>query len=75
FGHHHDKAEEVYFVVSGSGRAKLDDEIVELKEGSLLRVGPEVTRCFEAGPQGMEYLAMGQHFSGDGGVEPGWWSD
>lgn len=75
FGHHHDKAEEIYFVASGAGRAKLDDEIVELTEGSLLRVGPEVTRCFEAGPEGMVYLATGQHMQGDGGIEPGWWSD
>ena len=75
FGHHHDKAEEVYFVVSGSGRVKLDDEIVEVKEGDLIRVGPEVMRCFEAGPDGLVYLAPGQHMSGDGGIEPGWWSD
>jgi quinol monooxygenase YgiN/quercetin dioxygenase-like cupin family protein len=75
FGHHHDKAEEVYFVVSGSGRVKLDDEIVELTEGDLLRVGPELTRCFEAGPDGMIYFAAGQHMTGDGGIEPGWWTD
>lgn len=75
FGHHHDKAEEVYFVVSGSGRVKLDDEIVELSEGDLLRVGPEITRCFEAGSDGMVYYAAGQHISGDGAIEPGWWTD
>jgi len=75
FGHHHDKAEEVYFVISGSGRVKLDDEIVELAEGSLLRVSPEITRCFEAGPDGMVYYAAGQHMKGDGGIEPGWWTD
>ena len=75
FGHHHKKAEEVYFVVSGSGRVKLDDEIIDLPEGSLLRVGPEITRCFEAGPEGMVYFATGQHMKGDGGIEPGWWTD
>jgi len=75
FGHHHDKAEEVYFVVSGSGRVKLDDEIMDLVEGSLLRVGPELTRCFEAGPDGLTYIATGQHMKGDGGIEPGWWTD
>ncbi|MBN8866655.1 MAG: antibiotic biosynthesis monooxygenase [Solirubrobacterales bacterium] len=75
FGHHHDKAEEIYFVVSGSGRVKLDDDIVELREGSLLRVGPEITRCFEAGPEGMVYYAAGQHMTGDGDIEPGWWTD
>mgnify|MGYP001323254208 CR=1 FL=1 len=75
FGHHHVKAEEVYFVVSGSGRVKLDDEIVDLTEGHLLRVSPELTRCFEAGPEGMVYYAAGQHMSGDGEIEPGWWTD
>ncbi|MCB0861954.1 MAG: antibiotic biosynthesis monooxygenase [Solirubrobacterales bacterium] len=75
FGHHHDKAEEVYFVVSGSGRVKLDDDIVDLSEGDLIRVGPEVMRCFEAGSDGMVYFATGQHFSGDGDMKPGWWSD
>ncbi|HNF82695.1 MAG TPA: antibiotic biosynthesis monooxygenase [Solirubrobacterales bacterium] len=75
FGHVHDRAEEVYFVVSGSGRVKLDDDIVELREGDLIRVAPEITRCFEAGPEGMVYYAAGQHMSGDGDVKPGWWSD
>ncbi|MCC6754775.1 MAG: antibiotic biosynthesis monooxygenase [Solirubrobacterales bacterium] len=74
FGHHHNKVEEIYFVVSGSGRAKLDDEIVELNEGDLLRVGPEITRCFEAGPDGMIYIATGQHITGDGEMKPGWWT-
>ncbi|MCB0869290.1 MAG: antibiotic biosynthesis monooxygenase [Solirubrobacterales bacterium] len=75
FGHHHDKAEEVYFVVSGSGRAKLDDDIVDLVEGSILRVGPEITRCFEAGPEGLVYVASGQKFDKDGDITPGWWTD
>ena len=32
YGHTHQKQEEVYVVLRGSGRMKLDDEIVELKE-------------------------------------------
>ena len=75
FGHHHDRAEEVYFVVSGSGRVKLDDEIIELTSGDLLRVAPEIIRCFEAGPDGMVYYAAGQHMDGDGDLMPGWWTD
>ena len=38
FGHRHDEAEEVYFVVSGSGRVKLDEKIAELAERDLIRV-------------------------------------
>ena len=75
FGHYHDKAEEVYFVSEGSGRVKLDDEIEELTKGDFVRVGPQVTRCFEAGEEGMEILAFGQRHDGDGGTRPGWWTD
>ncbi|HMT04491.1 MAG: antibiotic biosynthesis monooxygenase [Solirubrobacterales bacterium] len=75
FGHHHNKAEEVYFIIAGSGRAKLDDEMIDLTEGSLLRVAPEIVRGFEAGPEGMTYLATGQKMTGDGEIQPGWWTD
>ena len=75
FGHKHDEAEEVYVVLSGSGRVKLDDEIVELAERDALRVAPGVIRQFEAGDDGLEILAFGQRHEGDGDILPGWWSD
>ncbi len=76
FGHRHDSAEEIYFVVSGSGRAKLDDDIVELNALEALRVSPGVMRSFEAGPDGMEVLAFGPRRAEDRGeIVPGWWSD
>ena len=75
FGHRHDQAEEVYVVLSGSGRAKLDDEIVDLGPLDALRISPAVMRCFEAGHDGLEYLAFGRHHKGDGEVVMGWWSD
>src|SRR5947208_7053989 len=53
-GHHHQTQEEAYVVVGGSGRARLDDEIVELRQWDALRVAPEVVRGFEAGPEGLE---------------------
>jgi mannose-6-phosphate isomerase-like protein (cupin superfamily) len=59
FAHHHTTQEEIYVVLSGSGRAKVADEIVELKQWDALRVDKETTRGFESGPEGMELLAVG----------------
>lgn len=75
FGHRHENAEEVYVVIGGSGRLKLDDEIVEVERLDAIRVAPAVVRCFEAGPEGIEVLAVGARHDGDGEVIPGWWSD
>jgi mannose-6-phosphate isomerase-like protein (cupin superfamily) len=75
FGHKHESAEEVYVVLSGSGRMKLDDEIIEVERLDAIRVAPEVTRAFEAGPEGLEVLAVGARHDGDGEIFPGWWSD
>jgi mannose-6-phosphate isomerase-like protein (cupin superfamily) len=59
FGHRHGVQEEVYVVVAGSGRAKLDDEIIEIGLWDVVRVAPQVTRAFEAGPDGMELICVG----------------
>lgn len=75
FGHKHDKAEEVYVVISGAGRLKLDDEIIEVERLDAIRVSPEVIRAFDAGPDGIEVLAVGARHDGDGETIPGWWSD
>jgi mannose-6-phosphate isomerase-like protein (cupin superfamily) len=75
FGHKHEKAEEVYVVIAGSGRMKLDDEIIEIEALDAIRVAPEVTRAFEAGEEGLEVLAVGAHHAGDGELVQGWWSD
>ena len=75
FGHRHNRAEEVYVVTEGSGRAKLDDEIVELARFDALRVAPHVARAFEAGPDGLQLLAFGARQPGDGEILMGWWSE
>jgi mannose-6-phosphate isomerase-like protein (cupin superfamily) len=59
WGHRHHEQEEVYVVVSGSGRAKLDNEIIELEAWDALRVAPAVIRSFEAGLDGMDVLCIG----------------
>ena len=75
FGHSHDEAEEVYVVVAGSGRMKLDDEIIEVERLDAIRVSPGVIRAFEAGPDGIELLAFGPRHEGDGEIHQGWWAD
>ena len=59
WGHRHREQEEAYVVVAGSGRAKLDDEIVELAPWDVLRVAPAVIRSFEAGPEGLDVICIG----------------
>jgi quercetin dioxygenase-like cupin family protein len=80
FGHRHAEQEELYVVVGGSGRVKLDDDVVELRQWDAVRVAPEVTRQFEAGPDGLETIAYGAPRTGDSAARdvemlPGWWSD
>jgi len=74
-GHHHKLQEEAYVVLSGSGRIRLDDEVVELKRWDVVRVSPEVVRGFEAGPEGLELLAVGgeKPAGGDGVRDPDRW--
>jgi mannose-6-phosphate isomerase-like protein (cupin superfamily) len=75
FGHRHDKAEEVYVVLAGSGRVRLDDEIVDIARLDAIRVEPRVTRAFEAGPDGLEWVAFGPHHDGDGELDHEFWKD
>jgi mannose-6-phosphate isomerase-like protein (cupin superfamily) len=75
FAHKHDAAEEVYVVIAGSGRMKMDDEIVDIVELDAIRVSPAVGRCFEAGDEGISLLAFGPRHDGDGEVMQNWWTD
>lgn len=75
FGHKHEDAEEIYVVIAGSGRVKLDEEILELSRLDAVRVAPHVTRQFEAGDEGLEMIALGARHDGDGEIIPGWWAD
>jgi len=78
FGHTHQTQEEVYVVVGGSGRMKLDDEIVALNEWDAVRVPPGTWRGYEAGPEGLEILviaapSVAQREDVDG--QRDWWAD
>lgn len=74
-GHRHEVQEEVYAVINGSGRVKLDDEIIEVKQWDVIRVAPKVARGFEAGPNGLEIIAAGgrKPEGGDGELVEGHW--
>ncbi len=73
FGHRHDEAEEVAVVLRGSGRVKLDDDVVELRELDAIRLAPSVARCFEGGPEGLELLVFGPRHEGDGELLKDFW--
>ena len=80
YGHTHKTQEEVYVVVRGGGRMKVDDEIVELAEWDAVRVPPGAWRGYEAGPDGLEILVIGAPNLGDAPREDvkgrrDWWAD
>ena len=57
--HSHKSQEEAYIVVEGSGHILLNNKTEELGLWDVIRVAPEVTRAFEAGPDGLTLLAIG----------------
>src|SRR4051794_20639675 len=65
YGHTHKEQEEVYVVVRGSGRMKVDDEVLDLEEWDAVRVPPGAWRGYEAGPSGLELLVIGAPNLGD----------
>ena len=76
FGHKHEGQEEVYVVVKGSARVKVDDEIVEVGQWDAIRFDKDTMRQVEAGPDGVEYIAFGAGDDPqDAEMVQGWWSD
>ena len=75
--HTHREQEEAYVVVAGSGRIRLDDEIRDIRQWDVIRVAPEVVRAFEAGPDGLDLIAVGgpKPEGGDGVRSESPWPD
>src|SRR6201988_3509604 len=75
--HSHREQEEAYIVVAGSGRVLLDDELRDLRQWDVVRVAPEVVRAFEAGPDGLDIVAVGgpKPADGDGVLGTAAWPD
>jgi quercetin dioxygenase-like cupin family protein len=75
--HSHREQEEAYVVVAGSGRVLLGNEVRELRKWDVVRVAPEVVRAFEAGPEGLDVIAVGgpKPEDGDGVMGAAVWPD
>jgi hypothetical protein len=58
-----------------SGRVKLDDEFLDIGPLDAIRVAPATARAFEAGPDGLEFLAFGPRHAGDGQQVEDPWTD
>ncbi len=68
FAHKHEEMEEIYVVISGSGRVKLDDEVEEVGPFDAVRIAPQVVRTFEAGDEDLVLLAFSPRAEGDAEV-------
>ncbi len=77
FGHKHSVQEEAYVVLTGSGRLRVEEDILDLDQWDIVRVDPTAVRGFEAGPEGMDLLAVGgvRPEGGDGEMVQDWWKD
>ena len=73
FGHKHTAQEEVYVILEGSGRVKIEDDVKEVAQWDAIRVGPAETRAFEAGEDGLSFLAVGAGEKNDAEMIQGWW--
>jgi quercetin dioxygenase-like cupin family protein len=75
FGHRHGEVEEMYVVLAGSGRFRVDDEVFPVAARDVVYCPPNAMREWEAGPDGLELLAFGAHAENDAEMQPGWWTD
>jgi mannose-6-phosphate isomerase-like protein (cupin superfamily) len=77
FGHKHKTQEEIYVLVKGSGRIKVEDETIDVQPMTAVRVDPDTMRGVEAGPEGADFVVIGAPKTGpgDGDIVQGWWSD
>ena len=52
YGHRHKTQEEIYFVAAGSLQFKLEDDVLDISAGTVVRVAPQVARSvWNEGPE------------------------
>jgi mannose-6-phosphate isomerase-like protein (cupin superfamily) len=75
FAHRHQEAEEVHVILSGAGTMRVDDDHVDVAPLDVIRVSPDATRAFEAGPEGLEYVVFSPRYEGDAEIVQSFWGD
>ena len=61
YGHRHKDDEEIYLVIDGTVQFKLEDEILDLGPGSVVRCAPEVVRSvWNEGPDDVTLIVFGR---------------
>lgn len=79
YGHRHKSQEEIYLVVSGTLQFKLDDDIVDVSAGTVVRVAPEVVRSvWNEGPDDAELVIASRRVEdprGDTELVEGFWPE
>ncbi|MFV2061349.1 MAG: cupin domain-containing protein [Gammaproteobacteria bacterium] len=59
FKHRHKEHEEVYIFINGEGEMLIDDEIVKVKEGSIISMKPQANRTWwNTGSTDLTYIVL-----------------
>lgn len=59
FFHRHKNHEELYIFISGQGEMSVDDDIIPVKEGSVVSVQPEASRSWwNTGDSDLNYIVI-----------------
>lgn len=77
FGHRHADQEELYVILEGRGRIKIENDVRDVGPWDTVRVAPGKMHQIEAGPEGVELLAFGAPIAEESDAEmvQGWWAD
>jgi mannose-6-phosphate isomerase-like protein (cupin superfamily) len=77
YGHRHRTQEEIYLVVSGTVQFKLEDDVVDVPAGTVVRVAPQVARSvWNEGPDDAELVIVSMRIAdphGDAEVVADFW--
>jgi mannose-6-phosphate isomerase-like protein (cupin superfamily) len=68
YGHRHKTQEELYFVASGTLQFKLEDDVLDVPAGTVVRVAPEVARSvWNEGPEDAVLIMVSKKIDDPGG--------